>query len=289
MSVIKLALLHLRRKPYQNLTVFLSLFMIYTILIIFGLLTITSNQILQYFASQPQITAFLKSQASENEINQLIMQLQQTGKVKTVRFISQEQALKMYQQMSKNPSLLEVIDSSVLPASIEVSTYKPDDLEDVYKQLETSKIIDDIIYQRDLVNLISHWIKNLRLIGLGLILLFSLQALTVVWVVTGFKISGFRQSIDIMRLLGAGKSYIALIFALESFIVGALAGLFAVGASLFLIFKTENIILNLLGDALSLKSIPYHSFLLISPLVILITGFFGFLLTFFISYRFLKK
>ena len=289
MSVVKLALLHLRRKPYQSLAVFLSLFMIYTILIIFGLFTLASHQILQYFAAQPQITAFLKTQAQENQINQLIMQLQQTGKVKKVRFISQEQALKIYQKISKNPALLEVVDSSVLPASIEVSTYQPDDLEVVYKILETSNIVDDIIYQRDLVNLISRWIKNLRLIGLVLIALFSLQALTVMWVVTGFKISGFRQSIEIMRLLGAGKNYVAMIFALESFVIGLVSGLLAYGLSMFLVYKTQDVIVSLFGTALGISSIPYNWFLMALPGVVLATGLFGLMFTFLISYRFLKK
>ncbi len=288
MSLIKLSLINLRRRPYQNLAVFLSLFIIYSLISLFVLVLMGSNRVLKYFASQPQITAFLKTEASEASINQLIMKIQQTNKVKMVRYINKKQAFKLYQQVSKNPILLDIVDESVFPASIEVSTYQPADLEAIYTILETSNIVEDIIYQRDLVQIINRWIKNIRLAGSLLVGFFLLQTVLVIWIVTGFKISNFRQSINIMRLLGASKNYISLIFVLESLMIGVLAGLFAFGLVFGLIIKAEPIIINLMGQILNWQAIPYNLLLLLLPILVMAGGLFNALLSFIASRRFLR-
>ncbi len=288
MSVIKLTLTNLRRKPYQNLAIFVSLFIIYTFISIFSVILIGSNQIIKYFAAQPQITAFIKKSIPETQVNQLIINLQKTGVIRSVHYTSSAEALKIYQKISNNPMLTDVIGKNVLPASLEIFTYNPDQLEVVYKQLETSNIIDDIIYQRNLVHIISKWTKNIRLIGLGLIGLFFLQTLTTIWVVTGFKISGFRESIQIMRLFGASRKYVDSIFILENSIIGSIAGLLSASATILIIKKSESLILGFISPTLKLSHLPYNYFYFGIPFNFLFGGFFGAGLTWLAVRHFIK-
>ncbi len=288
MSFLKLTLINLRRRPYQNLAIFFSLLVSYTLISLFSLVLIGSNQLLNYFSAQPQITAFIKKGVSQNEVNQLIINLQKTGVIKSIHYVSSQEALKIYQKISNNPMLTNVISSDILPASLEIATYQPSQLEIVYKQLETANIVDDIIYQRNLVHIISKWTRNIKLIGLVLVSFFLFQTFITVWVVTGFKISGLRESIQIMRLLGASRGYIDSIFVLENAFLGSLGGLFSSLILIGVVKKSEDLIISFLGPTLKLMSIPYNYLYLNIPFSILIGGMFSMFLTLLAVRRFIK-
>ncbi len=288
MSLPKLSYLNLRRRPYQNLAIFFSLLVSYTLISFFVLVLVGSNQLLNYFSSQPQITAFIKKGIPQSQVNQLIINLQKTGVIKSIRYISSAEALKIYQKISNNPMLTDVISDDILPASLEISTYQPSQLEVVYKQLETTDIIDDIIYQRNLVHIISKWTKNIRIIGLTLILFFLFQTFITVWIVTGFKISGLRESIQIMRLLGASRRYVESIFILENTLLGSLAGLLSSLIVLFITRRSEDLILSFLGPTLKVAAIPYQYLYLNIGFSLIVGGAFSAWLTFMAVRRFIK-
>ena len=67
------------------------------------------------------VNIFLKENTSTKDINTLVSELQIIKGVKQVKFISQEEALKIYKEVNKNePALLELIQPNILPQSVEV-------------------------------------------------------------------------------------------------------------------------------------------------------------------------
>ena len=67
------------------------------------------------------VTVFFKDEAKDSEIQGLIQEIKAIQGVREVKFISKEEALKIYQEINKNePLLTELITKDILPATIEV-------------------------------------------------------------------------------------------------------------------------------------------------------------------------
>jgi len=223
---------HIFRSPYQSLAailvVSLSLFLISG----FFLLGVGSHEILKYFESRPQVSAFLKDEAKPQEIELLRAKIQASGKVKQIDYISKDDALNIYRQQNKDkPLLLEMVTAKILPASLEISTYDLSSLKETAEALKKEPIVEDVIFQEDIITALSKWTKTIRKVGIVLIgFLFFIAMLTVL-VVIGMKISQRKEEIEILKLLGATNWYITSPFYLEGIIYGIFASLVSWGLS----------------------------------------------------------
>lgn len=80
-----------------------------------------AKQVFQDSKTTPSVTAFLKDQASNSQVQSLIEEIKKINGVKKVNFVSKEEAFKIYQEQNKNdPALLELVTVNILPASIEI-------------------------------------------------------------------------------------------------------------------------------------------------------------------------
>ena len=67
------------------------------------------------------VTVFLKDETKDSDIQGLIQEIKSVQGVREVKFISKEDALKIYQERNKDePLLTEFITEDILPATIEV-------------------------------------------------------------------------------------------------------------------------------------------------------------------------
>lgn len=238
MKFTKTAWKNIRRSPYQALAAILIMTLTFLAVSFFTFLLVGSSQIITYFESKPQVTAFFKNEAKQVDINSLENQLSDTEKVSSIKFVSKEDALKIYREQNKNdPLLLDLVTADVLPASFEISTVKIEDLGAISDMLKKSSIVSDVIYQKDVVSTLTAWTNAIRKIGIALIILLSLVSVFVMATIIGMKISQKKEDIEIMRLIGATSWYIRWPFIMEAAfyaIVGALIGwLIATGALLY--------------------------------------------------------
>ena len=73
--------------------------------------------------NSPAVTVFLKSTATQEDINSLMENIKQMDGVKDVKFISKDEALRRYKEKNKNDELLlELVTADILPESIEIYT-----------------------------------------------------------------------------------------------------------------------------------------------------------------------
>ncbi len=229
---------HLRRSPFQSLAAILVMWLNFLaattlLVLIFGL-----SNLLNYFEGRPEVTAFLKDQADQEAVDQIRNQLSQLEGIKEVRYISKEEALKIYQEQNKdNPLLLEMVTADILPASLEISAVSPEYLTQVAEFLhQKSDLIEEVVFQRDVVERLSFWTRMIKAGGLAIVAFFSFVALVVIMVIVGMKIAMHRSEIAILRLLGASNFYIQAPFLLEGIIyglIGSLLGIAVVGGLVF--------------------------------------------------------
>lgn len=227
MALLRTTRHHIRRSPYQAFAAILIMTLTFFVVSIFTFIIYGSSRIISYFESKPQVTAFFKDEASRDNINALKDDVNATGKASSVRFVSKEDALKIYKQQNKDdPLLLELVTADVLPASLEIATVKIDDLASISELLKKSPYVSEVVFQKDIVSSLTAWTNALRRIGLVLIAVLSLVSIFIILTIIGIKISQKREEIEIMRLLGATSWYIRWPFMLEGMFYGVTGAFF---------------------------------------------------------------
>ncbi len=243
MNALKTAFHHIRRTPYQALAAILLSSLTFFIISLFTLTNLGLNSLLNYFASTPQVTAFFKNSASSQDIQKLKSQLESTGLVKSINYISKEQALKIYRQQNQdNPLLLEMVTADILPASLEVSTKNLDDLSKIATIMKQNPQVEEVIYQKDVVSSLQKWIKGIRIASLVLSAIFFVTSLITFTVIIGLKIANRRDEINTLSLLGATSWYIRSPFLFEGILYGFIGSFFGWGlVYLGLLYLTPNL------------------------------------------------
>jgi len=219
---------NIRRSPYQAFAAILIMTLTFLVVSFFVFILVGSSKIVSYFESVPEVTAFFKNEASQEDINALENELSQTGKISSVKFVSKEEAVEIYKEQNKNdPILIEFVTADVLPASFEISAYEIEDLGSISEMLKKSPIVEQVIYQKDVISALTAWTSAIRKIGISLIILLSLVSVFIMVTIIGIKISHKKEDIEIMRLIGATSWYIRWPFIIEGIFyacIGAFVG-----------------------------------------------------------------
>jgi len=233
MNQIKKTIKLLRRSPYQAMAAALAMSLTFCVSSIFIVLIIGGQIVLNYLEQRPQVIAFFKDDTTETQITEIINQVKATNLVTNVKYVTKEEALAIYRERNKDdPLLLESVSSDFLPASIDISVKKAQDIGQITKIVRERKEVDKVITPENLVEQLVKWTKTIRLGGIIFVsTLLSISFLIVIMVI-GMRIAIRRDEISIMSLVGATKWYIARPF----FIEGALYGIVGAAISVLLIY-----------------------------------------------------
>lgn len=230
---------HVRRSPYQAMAAVLIMMLTFLAVSVFAILIIGSGKIISYFESKPQVTAFFKDDAAQSSIDSLKSELISTGKVSSIKYVSKNDALKIYREQNKNdPLLLDLVTADVLPASLEISSYNLQDLPALSQFIKENSAVQEVVYQKDVVSALSSWTNALRIIGALLIALLSIASVLIMSIIIGMKISHKKDEIEVMQLIGATKWYISSPFVLEGIFYGITGALFGWLVSSAVLFGT---------------------------------------------------
>lgn len=228
MQVIHNAWKHIRRSPYQSMVAILTMFLTMLLAGIFLLVTFGSSLVLQYFESKPQITVFFSNAATLTDADNLKKSLQSTGKVAAVKYVSKEDALAIYREQNKNdPLLLEMVTSDILPASLEVSALSPEFLHELEPVIKQTQGVEEVVFQKDVVDTLLKWTSAIRIIGIGLVSLFAVNSILIIMTVIGMKIAIKKDEIEILTLIGASPWYVRMPFVVEGGIYGLIGAFFS--------------------------------------------------------------
>jgi cell division transport system permease protein len=221
MKHLKTSWKHIRRTPYQALIAVCIMTLTFLSISVFAFIVFGSSVVIQYFESKPQVTAFFKDETQQPEIDTLKKNLEKTGKVSKIRFVSKKEALQIYKEQNKeDPLLLDLVTEDILPASLEISTGNIEDMGAISEMLKNSPGVSEVIYQKDVISTLTKWTNAIRIIGITLITILALVSIFIMMTVIGFKVSQKREEIEIMRLLSATNWYIRWPFVLEGVFYG---------------------------------------------------------------------
>lgn len=227
MKALNIAWKHMRRSPYQAMAAIITMFLTFLLGGIFFLASTASVIIIQYFESKPQITVFFKDDVADRDVEGLKSALVGTGKTTSITYVSKDEALKIYrEQNKKDPLLLEMVTADILPASLEVSASDPKYLGELEPIIGRATGVEEVVYQKDVVDTLLRWTSAIRWAGGVLGGLLALDSLLILVTIIGMKIALRREEVEVLKLVGASPWYIRFPFVLE----GALYGV--IGATL---------------------------------------------------------
>jgi cell division transport system permease protein len=208
-------------------------------IVLFSLITnATFNNTISQITNKIDVSVFLKDSDSKAQTNQLIAQLKKLPNVKSVQYLSKDQALKQYQaQNAGNEQLLTAISetSNPLPATILVKPVDLNKIQDIKDYLSKPDVAtlqsDQPSYsgdRKEAIDKITHATNVLRKIGVVTVIVFTVICALIIFNTIQMAIFNRRDEIQIMRLLGASTNYIRGPFVVESIIYGILSAVFSV-------------------------------------------------------------
>ncbi len=222
-----------KRTPYQSLASFLILFFTLFLSLFFFNLTSFFNGILSFVETKPQVTVYFQTTTRESEIFKIRDEIQDSGKALSIKYVSKDEALKIYKDLNKNnPLLLEMVTADILPPSLEIFAKQPSYLTEIATYVKRQPGVDEVIFQKDIIDKVLTLTTVLRRTSIFILVFLLLVSFVVLMTTTAFKIALKKDEIELLRLLGASKFYVQKPFLYEGAIFGLVAGTLA-----FLIFN----------------------------------------------------
>ncbi len=213
----------MRRNPYQSSVAILIMTLTFFVTGTFLFLSVFSSGILSYFESKPQITIFFTDKKTKESIQILSENLKASGRVSATKYVSKEDALSIYKEQNKqDPLLLEMVTADILPASLEIQAKDPHLLSEIYNSVKNEPEIEEVVYQKDIVESLLSWTNTIRKGGVIIVSVLMIVSLMTLMTVIGMKIALKREEIDILKLVGATASYIKKPFIIEGFVYGVI-------------------------------------------------------------------
>ncbi len=242
MSVLSTTWHHIRRSPFQSVGAIFIMTLSFFVLTSFIIVSNGLSQVLRYFENKPEITLFLKDGLDKPTVEGIEKEISQYPNIKSIKFISKDEALSIYRDQNKdNPLLLEMVNANILPASFEVSAYDPKTLELISQNFASRKTqIDEIVYQKDVVDSLLTWTTTIRKVGLVIISVLGFVSFLFIFTVITMKITNRKEEIRVSRLLGASNWYVNRPFLLEGLFYGIIGMVFGSLISGAIFYFTRN-------------------------------------------------
>lgn len=172
------------------------------------------------------ISLYLKTETPESDILALKAKIAASPRVKSIIYISKQNALETFREKYKNNqavlAALQELGRNPLSPSL---TITPKNFEESGLLINELKALDNsMIESRDfsdntlILEKINNITKRVNEIGLFIIIIFVLTSLLVVYNAIRVAIYTHRQEIEIMRLVGASNFFIYMPYMVSAFV-----------------------------------------------------------------------
>lgn len=195
-------------------------------------LNFLSFKIVSSLNDKVDITAYFKSEATEEEIAKVKEELQALAEVKTVEYVSQEKALEDFKTDHVGDVLIQdslsELDFNPLQASLNIEAADTSKYGLIVTNLEASKfrsLIDKInFYENEqVISRVERISNGLQNWGMTLTLALALVAALVTFNTIRLTIYNQKQEIEIMKLVGGSNWHIKAPYLVEGGLYGVLA------------------------------------------------------------------
>lgn len=211
------------------LVMVLALF-VFNSLTIFKFLTDSASASLR---DKIDISVYFKSETKEDDILKAERDAESLSEVKSVEYISQDQALKIFSESHKNDtviaSALQELGGNPLLASLNIKAKDPNDYEKIAAYLEESALFDSaekITYTQNqlVINRLASIVNALENVGISVVIVLAGIAALVTFNTIRLGIYSNREELSIIRLVGASNKFVRGPYVVNGILYGIIAG-----------------------------------------------------------------
>lgn len=233
--LLKSALQSLWHERWINL---ISVISIATTLFILGFSLVGLYNLQRFVKDTPEsftVMVFMKPEAKEKDINTLMASLRSSGLVKKIDYISKEQAFEdVKKALGQEAYILDGLEENPLFATLEIKLKEEAldraKVESLVVDIKKNRAVERVLYGEGILGVLTSLYKGARLITVLITVLFSIAVAFIS--ASTVKILFFRRQdeIEILKLLGATRTFISVPFIIEGSLLGFMGGLISGGA-----------------------------------------------------------
>lgn len=255
------------------------------VLLLLGLVVffvLVTNNLSVYVRENINFSVLISDDMKETDILKLQKRLNNEPFVKETEYISKKQALKeQTEAMGTDPQ--EFLGYNPFTASIEIKLHSDyansDSIAKIEKLIKRNTNIQDVLYQKDLIDAVNENIRNISLVLLALVVMLTFISFALINNTIRLAIYSKRFLIHTMKLVGASWGFIRRPFLKRNIWSGVLAAFIAdtilMGAAYWLVSYEPELI----------RVITPEVMLLVSGAVLV----FGVVITFLCAYLSINK
>ena len=234
-----------RRHGMQVVTLCISTMMVLILLGLVVLSVLTARNLSTYVRENMSINLVMGDTVTVDEGQALVKELQKAPYAKAVKYISQEEALKvMTEEMGANP--VEFAGVNPFYAEIEVQMRadyaNTDSLRRLSEQLMKDWRVTDVAYLADQIDDVNRNVQRISLILLGLSVLLLIVSYSLISNSVRLGVYSRRFTIHTMKLVGARWSLIRRPFLKRCIFIGVVASVLAclvLGGIVFSLYRYQ--------------------------------------------------
>jgi cell division transport system permease protein len=192
-------------------------------------LMLIGNGAIRNIENNIDISVYFKPDISEDSIFNDKADLEKFSEIKTVKYVSKDQALESFKSNNADNSTimnaLNEIGENPLPASLIIEANNVSRYNLINDYLKNATFKDDISYinyskNKEVIDRLNYLVAETKKIGLTVSGVLSFITILIVFNTIRITIYTHRKEVEIMRLVGASNVYIRLPFIFEGIIYG---------------------------------------------------------------------
>lgn len=268
-----------RRLITSYFSVVLSIFLVLFLLGILGLFVLNSKKLSDDFKEEIAMTVFFKNEATPTDLNAFGKELHTSKFVKSNVFVNKKDAAKMHTDII-GEDFMTFLGENPLQNSFDIHLKADYIVSDSIRKIEShfreNAMISDIVYDKQLVNLVN---DNIKKVSMWILIISGFLTLIAVLLINSsirLAIHSNRFIIKTMQMVGATKAFIRKPFILRSVKLGLIgSGLAVLALISSLVYLNANFPnLGILDDGLMI-SLVLFGVLLIGVLITWVSTYFA--------------
>jgi len=232
-----------RRLVNAYLSSVISISLVLLLVGIASLLLVNAGSVSRYFKENMKVSVMLKQNISEDKAFDYMESLGRERFVKSTDYVSREQGIKEMKELLGD-DFLDVFETAPIPISVDVTLLadyvSADSLEMVKAELLDNKYVDDVVYQRSLVDALNANIRRISLVMLVLIALLMFISFVLINNTVRLNVYARRFTIHTMQLVGATRSFIRAPFLVQGIFQGVFSAMIAIILLLGILFVVRS-------------------------------------------------
>jgi cell division transport system permease protein len=215
----------------------------------FTMVALNANALLEQLEQQTEILAFVEETLDETQARSLEASLEAVPNVRSVEFISREQAMESFAAKYEDSNLVQDLDISIFRHRYAIHI---DDLEQQSQTVQAISKIEGIVKVNDYEKVSAGFLAVRKIASVVCVsLVLILMSVSVFIIANTIKMATFdrREEIAIMKMVGASDSFVRGPFAFE----GMLMGLLCACIAFFLQWGLYDVVVGQAGKAATVQ------------------------------------